>query len=100
MKCQGSTLRNTYEEAITMTIQVSRRHMLAMSAAGGLPGVSRARAQAPAAKRIEQFDPALEKIISTSEPIKDIASGFGGPLGSAEGPVWLRGGGYLRFSGI
>jgi hypothetical protein len=39
--------------------------MLAMSAAGGLAGAtwSGARAQTPAAKRIEQFDPALEKII-------------------------------------
>jgi hypothetical protein len=72
--------------------EISRRHMLAMSAAGGLAGAtwSGARAQAPGAKRIEQFDPALEKIISTTEPIKDIAFGFGRPLGSAEGPVWIR----------
>ena len=55
---------------------------------------SGARARAPTAKRIEQFDPALEKIVSTTEPIKDIAFGFGGPLGSAEGPVWIREGGY------
>jgi hypothetical protein len=47
--------------------EISRRHMLAMSAAGGLAAATRsgARAQAPGAKRIEQFDPALEKIIST-----------------------------------
>ena len=64
---------------------ISRRHMLAISAAGGLAVATRsgARAQAPTAKRIEQFDPALEKIVSTTEPIKDIAFGFGGPLGSA-----------------
>jgi gluconolactonase len=79
---------------------ISRRHMLAMSAAGTLAGLSAARAQAQAAKRIEQFDPALEKIISTSEPIKDIAMGFGGPLGPAEGPVWVKEGGYLLFSDI
>ena len=62
---------------------ISRRHMLAMSAAGGLAAATRsgARAQAPTTKRIEQFDPALEKIVSTTEPIKDIAFGFGGPLG-------------------
>jgi hypothetical protein len=57
-------------------INISRRHMLAISAAaGGLAtaGVSAARAQAPVAKRIDEFDAALEKIISTSEPIKDIA---------------------------
>src|SRR6516164_3053506 len=81
---------------------ISRRHMLAMSAAGGLAAVtwSGARAQTPAAKRIEQYDPAVEKIISTSEPIKEIATGFGGPLGPAEGPVWVKEGGYLLFSDI
>jgi gluconolactonase len=81
---------------------ISRRHMLAMSAAGGLAAATRSgpRAQAPATKRIEQFDPALEKIVSTTEPIKDIAFGFGGPLGSAEGPVWIKEGGYLLFSDI
>ena len=81
---------------------ISRRHMLAMSAAGGLAAATRsgALAQAPTTKRIEQFDPALEKIVSTTEPIKDIAFGFGGPLGSAEGPVWIKEGGYLLFSDI
>ena len=81
---------------------ISRRYMLAMSAAGGLAAATRsgARAQAPITKRIEQFDPALEKIVSTTEPIKDIAFGFGGPLGSAEGPVWIKEGGYLLFSDI
>jgi gluconolactonase len=73
-----------------------------MSAAGGLAAATRsgARAQAPTTKRIEQFDPALEKIVSATEPIKDIAFGFGGPLGSAEGPVWIKEGGYLLFSDI
>jgi gluconolactonase len=81
---------------------ISRRHMLVMSAAGGLTAASwsGARAQAPAAKRIDKFHPALDKIISTDEPIKDIAFGFGGPLGSAEGPVWIKEGGYLLFSDI
>ena len=81
---------------------ISRRHMLAMSAAGGLAAATwcGAQAQTPAAKRVEQFDPALEKIISTTEPITDIAFGFGGPLGSAEGPVWIKEGGYLLFSDI
>ena len=81
---------------------ISRRHMLAMSAAGGLVAAtwSGARAQAPAVKRIDTFDPALDKIISTDEPIKDIAFGFGGPLGPAEGPVWVKEGGYLLFSDI
>jgi gluconolactonase len=80
---------------------ISRRHMLALSAAAGslaLHGFDGASAQA--AKKIEQIDPALDKIISTSEPIKELASGFGGDLGPAEGPVWIKEGGYLLFSDI
>lgn len=77
---------------------ISRRQMLAMSAAAAGLAIGGARAQA--AKRIEQFDPALDKIISTSEPIKELASGFGGDLGPAEGPVWIKEGGYLLFSDI
>src|SRR5229473_629283 len=68
------------------------------AAIGGLAmsgGVS-----AQAAKRIEQLAPELEKIISPSEPIQDLADGFGGPLGPAEGPVWWKEGGYLLFSDI
>jgi gluconolactonase len=79
---------------------ISRRHMLAMSAAAGGLAMTGAPVEAQAAKRIEQFDPALEKIISTSEPINDIAMGFGGPLGPAEGPVWVKEGGFLLFSDI
>src|SRR6266566_1576598 len=96
-----------------MTTQpyISRRHMLALSAAAGgaaASGLGAALAQQrrplPAeivlTPRIEQFDPALDKIISTSEPIREIASGFGGPLGPAEGPLWWKEGGYLLFSDI
>jgi gluconolactonase len=50
--------------------------------------------------RIEQFDPALEKIIATSEPIHHLAEGFGGAQGPAEGPLWWKEGGYLLFSDI
>jgi gluconolactonase len=87
--------------------KVSRRRMLALSAAvgvaaGGCGGrvglVSDAFAQG--AKRIDQFDPALGAIISTSEPINELASGTGGPLGPTEGPVWIKEGGYLLFSDI
>jgi len=96
-----------------MTTQphISRRHMLALSAAAGgaaVSGLGAALAQQrrpfPAevvlTPRIDQFDPALDKIISTSEPIREIASGFGGPLGPAEGPLWWKEGGYLLFSDI
>jgi gluconolactonase len=61
-------------------------------------GVSRVVSQS--AKRIEQLAPELEKIISPSEPIQQLAEGFGGPLGPAEGPVWWKEGQYLLFSDI
>src|SRR5271166_1796850 len=51
-------------------------------------------------KRIEQFAPELGRIIETSEPIRELASGFGGPRGPAEGPLWWHEGGYLLFSDI
>jgi gluconolactonase len=51
-------------------------------------------------KRIEQLAPELEKIIAPSEPIKDLADGFGGAQGPAEGPLWWKEGRYLLFSDI
>ena len=85
-----------------MDRDISRRHMLALSAAaGGLAfdgGISRAFAQANT--RIEQLAPELDKIIATSEPIKELATGFGGPLGPAEGPLWWKEGGFLLFTDI
>jgi gluconolactonase len=51
-------------------------------------------------KRIESLAPELEPIISLSEPIHDLADGFGGAQGPAEGPLWWREGGYLVFSDI
>src|ERR1700730_5919937 len=81
---------------------ISRRRMLAMSAAaGGLAiGGSVRGASAQASKRIEQLAPELDNIISTSEPIRELGSGTGGPLGPTEGPVWWKEGGYLLFSDI
>jgi hypothetical protein len=56
---------------------ISRRHVLATSAAvGGLTiaGVPhRASAQAT---RIERLDPSLDKIIDPSQPIQELASGL------------------------
>jgi gluconolactonase len=63
--------------------------------AGNVGGVS-----AQGAKRIEQFAPELEQIISPSEPIRELAEGFGGALGPAEGPLWWKEGRYLLFSDI
>jgi gluconolactonase len=78
----------------------SRRHMLAMSAAaGGLAvGGGYRNAAAQAAKRIERLDPALDQIISTSEPIVDLATNLGGTA-NVEGPLWWKEGGYLLFRG-
>ena len=86
-----------------MTIQnrISRRHLLSMSAAaGGLLIGSGYRASSQPAKRIEQYAPELESIISTSEPIRELASGTGGVLGPTEGPLWWKEGGYLLYSDI
>ena len=81
---------------------VSRRHMLAISAAaGGLAIGSGFRgASAQAGKRIERLDPSLDAIIDTSQPVQELASGLGGPIGPAEGPVWWKEGRYLLFSDI
>jgi gluconolactonase len=48
---------------------ISRRHLLAVSAAAGGVAIS-GFARAQAVRRIEQFDPALDSIIATSEPMK------------------------------
>ena len=85
-----------------MTSRMSRRRALT-TVAGGLAltgglGLIRASAQVP--KRIEQLAPELDRIISTSEPIQELASGFGGELGPAEGPLWWKEGGYLLFNDI
>jgi gluconolactonase len=80
---------------------ISRRQMVAMSAAGAAAAANRIRlASAQPAKRIEQLAPELDKIISASEPILELASGVGGDNGPAEGPVWWKEGGYLLFSDI
>ena len=80
----------------------SRRDVLAMSvAAGGIAmGGSIRGASAQVTKRIEQLAPELDKIIATTAPINELADGFGGPLGPAEGPLWWKEGGYLLFSDI
>jgi gluconolactonase len=68
-------------------------------AAGGL-ALAGDRTWAQVAKRIEQLDPALDQIIDKSQPIQELATGFGGVQGPAEGPLWWKEGGYLLFSDI
>ena len=76
----------------------SRRQMLATMIAAGSAAAGYRPAAAQAAKRIERLDPALDEIISTSEPIVDIATNLGGTA-NVEGPLWWKEGGYLLFRG-
>src|SRR5262245_46236292 len=82
---------------------MSRRRLLEMTALGVAAfaaGLKPTFAQQGPAKRIERLDPALDAIISTNEPIRVLAEGYGGDAGQAEGPVWWKDGGYLLFSDI
>jgi len=79
---------------------VSRRHMLVTAASSLAIRASVGAAWAQAAKRIEKFAPELDAIVSSSEPIRDLDPGTGGPGGPTEGPVWWKEGGYLLFSDI
>jgi gluconolactonase len=49
---------------------------------------------------IEQHAPGLTRIVDLNQKIEELASGFGGERGPAEGPVWWQEGGYLLFSDI
>ena len=81
---------------------ISRRRVLEMAgAAGGLAlagGASGTWAQG--AKRIERLAPELDGIIDTSQSIRELATGLGGDIGPAEGPVWIAEGRYLLFNDI
>jgi gluconolactonase len=69
-------------------------------AAGGLVMAGGVRSAWTQTKRIEALDPALDAIIDRSQAIQELASGYGGELGPAEGPVWWKEGGYLLFNDI
>jgi gluconolactonase len=75
--------------------------MLEIVGAGGLALVGSARgALAQGAKRIERLAPELDALIDVSQPIRELATGFGGDIGPAEGPVWMAEGRYLLFNDI
>jgi gluconolactonase len=75
--------------------------MLEMVGAGGLALAGGARrAWTQSAKRIERLAPELDAIIDTSQSIRELATGFGGDIGPAEGPVWISEGRYLLFNDI
>ncbi len=44
--------------------------------------------------------PELDRVIGTSEPIRELATGYGGDIGPAEGPLWWAEGRYLLFNDI
>jgi gluconolactonase len=73
--------------------EVSRRAVLAGMAA--MPFAA-SFARAASAGSVQQFDPALAEVIDVSAPIEMIASGYKW----AEGPAWVKDGGYLLFSDV
>ena len=82
--------------------RISRRRLFEMAGAAGtlaLLGPARA-AWAQGTKRIERLAPELDAIIDTSQTIRELATGFGGDIGPAEGPVWVAEGRYLLFNDI
>ena len=80
---------------------LSRRDVLRMAGAvGGLAVARIPEAWAQSARKIESLAPELDRIISTSEPIRELATGYGGTIGPAEGPLWWAEGHYLLFNDI
>src|SRR3990170_7353119 len=49
---------------------------------------------------IEILADAMKRIASSQEDPEELATGFGGINGPAEGPVWWKEGGYLLFTDI
>ncbi|MDT8759853.1 SMP-30/gluconolactonase/LRE family protein [Sphingomonas psychrotolerans] len=76
-----------------MTVSITRRAALAGMAA--LPFVP-AAARAETVGSITRFDPALDAVLGVNTPIEVLATGYRW----AEGPVWVKKGGYLLFSDV
>jgi gluconolactonase len=49
---------------------------------------------------IEVFDDSMLKVAPADRAPEQLGSGYGGPHGPAEGPVWIHEGGYLLFCDI
>ena len=49
---------------------------------------------------IEKHAPGLDRIVDENQQIEELASGFGGDTGPAEGPLWWHEEGHLIFSDI
>src|SRR5262245_3666651 len=100
---EGPPLRVlTRRNAMQVPHMISRRRWFEMvGAAGALAFASPLRtAWAQSTKRIERLAPELDAIIDTSQTIRELATGFGGDIGPAEGPVWVAEGHYLLFNDI
>ncbi|HUR33970.1 MAG TPA: SMP-30/gluconolactonase/LRE family protein [Vicinamibacterales bacterium] len=52
------------------------------------------------ARRIDRYAAELDAIVSTSEPIRELGSGYGVAGNPAEGPVWVAAAGYLLFNSM
>jgi gluconolactonase len=76
-----------------MTISITRRTALAGMAA--LPFLS-GGVRAANVGSITRFDPALDAVLDVNTPIEVLATGYKW----AEGPVWVKRGGYLLFSDV
>ena len=80
---------------------LSRRDVLRMAGAvGGLAVTGTGTVWAQSARKIESMAPELDRIIGTSETIRELATGYGGNIGPAEGPLWWAEGHYLLFNDI
>ena len=77
---------------MTLINVLSRRQLFEMTAAtAGLLLAGRfSPAIAQAARRIESMAPELADILDASQPIVELAKGFGGDIGPAEGPLWWK----------
>jgi hypothetical protein len=88
---------------MTRRDRVSRRDMLIAGAVGGIAAATGmgGRALAAAAQsRIEKLAPELDRILVATQPIPRLATGYGGDIGPAEGPLWWSEGKYLLFNDI
>jgi gluconolactonase len=87
---------------MTLINVLSRRQLFEVTAAAaGLLLAGRfSPVVAQAFRRIESMAPELADILDASQPIVELAKGFGGDIGPAEGPLWWKEGGYLLFNDI
>lgn len=78
--------------------EVARRDFLALAGASALAGCGylSLAAPLPAIGGVRRFSPALDAIVAPDTKVEALAAGFKW----AEGPVWVRRGGYLLFSDV